>query len=182
MLALLIGMGSNLSCPISGQAANNLQTYTQPFQNSTTTLSGDAVEANMYFIKMDYWQVKKVTINLNFQISQLANRETSDITLSLNGTKFYSFRPKKETGLQTRAIEVPLRLIQGENQLKISGQILNKKGQQSSQLVQTPANWLTIYNGRMLTLSIACNPQQRLLNLFMRIFLGLIPSRMLIQS
>ena len=44
MLALLIGMGSNLSCPISGQAANNLQTYTQPFQNSTTTLSGDAVE------------------------------------------------------------------------------------------------------------------------------------------
>ncbi|MCQ7056891.1 hypothetical protein, partial [Clostridioides difficile] len=33
------------------------------------------------------------------------------------------------------------------NQLKISGQILNKKGQQSSQLVQTPANWLTIYNG-----------------------------------
>lgn len=147
MLALLIGMGSNLSCPISGQAANNLQTYTQPFQNSTTTLSGDAVEANMYFIKMDYWQVKKVTINLNFQISQLANRETSDITLSLNGTKFYSFRPKKETGLQTRAIEVPLRLIQGENQLKISGQILNKKGQQSSQLVQTPANWLTIYNG-----------------------------------
>lgn len=115
VLALLGGIGINASCPVTGQATSKLQTYTQPFQNSTTTLSGDSVEANMYFIKMDYWQVKKVTINLNFQVSQLANRATSDITLSLNGTKFYSFRPKNQTGLQTKAIEVPLRLIQGEN-------------------------------------------------------------------
>ncbi|MCT4458316.1 cellulose synthase [Lactiplantibacillus paraplantarum] len=147
VLALLGGIGINASRPVTGQATSKLQTYTQPFQNSTTTLSGDSVEANMYFIKMDYWQVKKVTINLNFQVSQLANRATSDITLSLNGTKFYSFRPKNQTGLQTKAIEVPLRLIQGENQLKISGQILNKKGNQSYQLAQTPANWLTIYSG-----------------------------------
>lgn len=122
-------------------------TYTQAFQNTTTTLSGTSVEANMYFIKMDYWDVKKATINLNFQISQLANRATSDLTVSLNGTKFYSFRPEKKTGLQTKSITVPLRLLQGENQLKISGQILNQAGQKDYQLAQTPANWLTIYDG-----------------------------------
>ena len=147
VVALIVGISVNISCPTVGQAASQRQTYTQPFQNSTTTLSGDSVEANMYFIKMDYWQVEKVTINLNFQISQLADRSTSDITLSLNGTKFESFRPKNQTGLQTKSIEVPLRLLQGENQLKISGQILNKKGRQNYNLAQTPANWLTIYSG-----------------------------------
>ena len=126
---------------------SNLKSYTQAFQNSTTTLSGESVEANMYFIKMDYWKLKKATLNLNFQISQLAQRSTSDITLSLNGTTFYSFRPGKRTGLQTKAIKVPLRLIQGENQLKISGQILNKAGSKRYQVAQTPANWLTIYDG-----------------------------------
>nr|WP_225422739.1 cellulose biosynthesis cyclic di-GMP-binding regulatory protein BcsB [Lactiplantibacillus garii] len=131
----------------SKRAVQNLKTYTQPFQNTTTTLSGNSVEANMYFIKMDYWRVKKVTINFNFQISQLANRATSDITLSLNGTKFYSFRPESKTGLQTKAVKVPLRLLQGENQLTVSGQILNRKNKTSYQLAQTPANWLTIYSG-----------------------------------
>ncbi|WEV56600.1 cellulose biosynthesis cyclic di-GMP-binding regulatory protein BcsB [Ligilactobacillus acidipiscis] len=128
-------------------ASDELKNYTEPFQNTTTTLSGDSVEANMYFIKMDYWDVKKLTINFNFQVSQLANKETSDITLSLNGTKFYSFRPKNQTGLQTQAIDVPLKLLQGQNQLKINGQILNKAEDRSYQVQQTPANWLTIYDG-----------------------------------
>ena len=147
VLALLGGSGWTLAHPLIGQAADKTQTYTQSFQNTTTTLSGDAVEANMYFIKMDYWQVKKVTINLNFQVSQLTNRETSDITLSLNGTKFESFRPRNQTGLQTKTVNVPLRLLQGENQLKISGQIVTKAGDKGSQRIQTPANWLTIYSG-----------------------------------
>ena len=152
-LVLLVSILSSLSLrPSVSHAAetpaansNELKTYTVPFQNPTTTLSGDSVEANMYFIKMGYWDVKKLTINFNFQISQLANTETSDITLSLNGTKFYSFRPENRTGLQTKTVEVPLKLLQGQNQLKISGQILNKTDQQNYQVQQTPANWLTIY-------------------------------------
>ncbi|WP_369441014.1 hypothetical protein [Companilactobacillus paralimentarius] len=90
-----------LSQPISVQAADN-QTYTQQFQNSITTLSGKSVEANMYFTKMDYWDLKKVTFNFNYQISQLANRQASDITVSLNGVKFYSFRSKDKTGFKLK--------------------------------------------------------------------------------
>nr|WP_223876600.1 cellulose biosynthesis cyclic di-GMP-binding regulatory protein BcsB [Lactiplantibacillus daowaiensis] len=150
----------------------NLKSYTQAFQNATTTLSGRSVEANMYFIKMDYWRVKKVTLNLNFQISQLANRQTSDITLSLNGTKFYSFRPQKRTGLQTKAISVPLRLIQGENQLKISGQILNKAGNKQYQLAQTPANWLTIYDGANVNFQYYLQPPTQAIKSFYAHFSG----------
>ncbi|WP_054700324.1 cellulose biosynthesis cyclic di-GMP-binding regulatory protein BcsB [Secundilactobacillus odoratitofui] len=78
--------------------------YVQSFQNNTTTLSGQAVQANMYFVKMGYWQVDQATLNLNFQVSQLTNRQTSDITVAVNGITFDSFRPKKTTGMQTRQI------------------------------------------------------------------------------
>ncbi len=127
-------------------AADN-QTYTQQFQNSTTTLSGKSVESNMYLTKMDYWDVKKVTFNFNFQVSQLAARDISDITVSLNGVKFYSFRPSKKTGLQTKVIDVPVRLLGGSNKLQIEGQILSSDNNNNYQLSQTPANWLTIEKG-----------------------------------
>ncbi|WP_225424579.1 cellulose biosynthesis cyclic di-GMP-binding regulatory protein BcsB [Lactiplantibacillus mudanjiangensis] len=154
------------------KSSSALKSYTQAFQNSTTTLSGTSVEANMYFIKMDYWQVKQATLNLNFQISQLANRATSDITLSLNGTKFYSFRPKNRTGLQTKAIKVPLRLIQGENQLTISGQILNKAGSKDYRLAQTPANWLTIYDGANVNFQYILKPPTTAIKSFYAHFSG----------
>jgi len=128
------------------KAADNL-TYTQQFQNDVTTLSGKSVESNMYFTKMDYWDLKKVTFNFNYEVSQLANHQTSDITVSVNGVKFYSFRPKDETGFQTEKIDVPLDLISGSNKLTINGQILNQNSDKNYQLQQTPANWLTIGKG-----------------------------------
>ncbi len=134
---------------MSGAQAASWSTYTQPFQNSTTSLSGQAVQTSTYFVKMDYWRMHRATLNLNFQISQLSNRQLSDLTVSLNGVKFYSFRPKKQTGLQTKSIKIPLRLLQGENELQVSGQILttkSKKATQDYRLAQTPANWLTIDN------------------------------------
>ena len=130
------------------KAADDNQTYTQQFQNTTTTLSGKSVTSSMYFTKMGYWDLKKVTFNFNYQISQLASRQTSDITVSVNGVKFYSFRPKDETGFQTEKITVPLDLVQGSNKLQISGQVLDQDDQNNNyQLAQTPANWLTMGKG-----------------------------------
>ncbi len=179
LIALLtVGMSSVTLPEYSIQAAkttkkaSNLKTYTQPFQNTTTTLSGESVQANLYFIKMDYWRVKSATINFNFQVSQLASRSTSDITLSLNGTKFYSFRPKKETGLQTESIKVPLRLLQGENQLQINGQILNQTGDKNYQLAQTPANWLTIYDGANVNFQYELEPPTKAIKSFYAHFSG----------
>lgn len=138
---MVVCLGLLVSQP--AQAAK-LKTYTQPFQNTTTSLSGQSVAMNTYFIKMDYWRVKQVTLNLNFQISQLSDRQLSDITVSVNDVKFASFRPKRQTGLQTKSIKIPLRLIQGQNNLRISGQILNAAGKRDYRLGQTPANWLTV--------------------------------------
>lgn len=122
-------------------------TYTQNFQNDTTTLSGKSTATSMYFTKMDYWKVKKATFNFNFQVSQLADKAISDITLSMNGVKFYSFRPAHKSGFQSKSVAIPLDLLEGTNKLEIKGQVLNQKGTENYDLAQTPANWLTIKSG-----------------------------------
>ena len=126
------------------KAKTATQTYTQPLQNTTMSLSGQAVETSSYFIKVDYWRMKHATLNLNYQVSQLADRQLSDITVAVNGTKFYSFRPVAQSGLQTKQITIPLRLLRSSNSLKISGQILTRDGKHDYRLAQTPANWLTV--------------------------------------
>ncbi len=152
-------------------AAENL-TYTQNFQNETTTLSGKSVQSNMYFTKMDYWDIKKATFNLNFQISQLSSRQVSDITVSINGVKFDSFRPKDETGAQSQQIEIPLNLLSGTNKLQINGQILNQTSDKDYQLQQTPANWLTINQGSNVNFEYSLKPAENTLHSFYHHFSG----------
>jgi len=171
LLAFFVGLLFLLCGGVSGHAAA-LKTYTQPFQNNTTSLSGQSVELNTYFIKMDYWQVKRATLNLNFQVSQLSSRQLSDITVSLNNVKFYSFRPGKQTGLQTKSIKIPLRLLQGQNSLKISGQILNAQGKRDYRLAQTPANWLTVDSHSSVNFQYRLMPPTRAIKSFYDHFSG----------
>lgn len=155
------------------KAADDNQTYTQQFQNTTTTLSGKSVTSSMYFTKMGYWDLKKVTFNFNYQISQLASRQTSDITVSVNGVKFYSFRPKDETGFQTEKITVPLDLVQGSNKLQISGQVLDQDDQNNNyQLAQTPANWLTMGKGSNINFEYSLDEADNTLSSFYDHFTG----------
>ncbi|WP_421016892.1 cellulose biosynthesis cyclic di-GMP-binding regulatory protein BcsB [Furfurilactobacillus cerevisiae] len=146
LLWLVLTLAVSLVITIMPAKAADEQTYTQPFQNSTTTLSGNSITANTYFIKMDYWDVKQATLNLNYQVSQLTNGDTSDVTVSINGVKFYSFRPENKSGLQTKSVDIPTRLLSGTNNIKISGQILNSDGSKA-EVAQTPANWFTLYSG-----------------------------------
>ncbi|CAR90964.1 Putative protein without homology [Lacticaseibacillus rhamnosus Lc 705] len=120
------------------------QTFTEPFQNVATSQSGQGIRTDMYFVKMGYWQVETAKLNLNFQVSQLADRTLSDLTVAINGVKFASFRPDNTSGLQTHSIDVPVNLIQGSNQLTVQGQVLTTD-QGTVEKTQTPANWLTVY-------------------------------------
>lgn len=128
-------------------AEESNHTYTQPFQNVTTSLTGTAVKSTMYFTRIDYWTVEKATFNLTYQLTQLETEEQSDLTVAVNGVKFYSWRPENTTEKQNQTIEIPLELIQGSNVLTLEGQIINGEGTDSYKLVETPANWLTIYDG-----------------------------------
>ncbi|WP_321389027.1 cellulose biosynthesis cyclic di-GMP-binding regulatory protein BcsB [uncultured Enterococcus sp.] len=152
MKKLLVFLAACLvvSIPSAAQAETEEQSnhsFTQPFQNVTGSLTGTSVKATMYFTRIDYWDVKKATFNLKYQITQLENDEASDITVAVNGVKFYSWRPDKTTEIQNETIDIPLDLVSSSNTLTVEGQIINAEGTDSYKLVQTPANWLTIYDG-----------------------------------
>ena len=61
--------------------------------------------------------------------------------------KFYSWRPENTTGIQQKTIEIPLELIKVTNTLTVEGQIINQAGNDMYNLIETPANWLTMYEG-----------------------------------
>lgn len=151
--------------------ADDMKSYTQPFQNNTTTLSGKSVTANMYFTKIDYWDLKTATLNLNYEVSQLAADQKSDITISVNGIKFYSFRPVVKSGMQTKQINIPTNLISGSNNLQIYGQVINQS-KTSSTLAQTPANWLTLYKGSNVNFQYYLKPPEFKINSFYNHFSG----------
>jgi cellulose synthase (UDP-forming) len=151
--------------------ADDLKSYTQPFQNNTTTLSGKSVAANMYFTKIDYWELKNATLNLNYKVSQLASNQSSDITISINGIKFYSFRPDIKSGMQTKQIKIPIKLINGSNNLKIYGQIINES-KNNSTLASTPANWLTLYKGSNVNFQYTLKAPEFKINSFYNHFSG----------
>ncbi|MGL0748222.1 cellulose biosynthesis cyclic di-GMP-binding regulatory protein BcsB [Secundilactobacillus paracollinoides] len=150
VLGLLVVVISALVIPRDVKAAST-QTYTDQFQNATTTLSGTSVTASMYFSKESYWDVKNAMFNLVYQASQLTNQQTSSITVAVNGVKIVSFRPKTGTGTQTKAISIPTKLLSADNQLTVSGQIETQKKGQAAQVTQTPANWLTITDAANVT-------------------------------
>ena len=149
-----------------------VNTYVQPFQNITTSLSGLNVRATMYFTKVDYWKIKEATFTLNYEISQLSDNEISDITVSVNGVKFYSFRPAKNKGRQTIQITIPNDLIQTTNTLTIDGQIVSKGKGNNYETVQTPANWLTIYDGSNVNFSFDIMPPKNEIASFYNHFIG----------
>ena len=149
-----------------------IQSYVQPFQNSTVTLSGLNVRSTMYFTRVDYWKIKKATFTLNFEVSQLANNQISDITMSINGVKFYSFRPNDKKGRQTIQVTIPADLIQDSNVLTIDGQIMDKAKDGHYLNVQTPANWLTIYDGSNVNFEFDIIPPTNQIRSFYNHFIG----------
>ena len=143
-LAILIGIASPTVYAENKEQDNH--TFTQPFQNKTISLTGTSVRSTMYFTKIDYWDVKSI-IQYDLPNHTIKNNQTSDLTVAVNGVKFYSWRPENTTGIQQKTIEIPLELIKETNTLTVEGQIINQAGNDMYNLIETPANWLTMYEG-----------------------------------
>lgn len=145
-------------------------TFAQPFQNTSTTLSGKSVRSTMYFTKVNYWNVKKATFNMTYSISQLSNDQNSNITIAINGIKFYSFKPNKSGEQQTINVSIPTNLIQSSNVLTVEGQIVNNGQSQSAPA--TPAHWLTIYGGSNVNFTYSINQPKNTISSFYDHFVG----------
>ncbi|WP_410512790.1 cellulose biosynthesis cyclic di-GMP-binding regulatory protein BcsB [Paenibacillus sp. BR2-3] len=126
---------------------DNNRVYETSFAGTDHSLTGTSFRQE-YFQIMDYWNVEKVTVNLHFQISQITADKVSSVTLSLNGTPFYTFRPSlQNNGEQQLAIPAPKELLRnGSNTLTVQGSLRSTADQQLCSVDQSPDQWLHLFN------------------------------------
>jgi len=141
-----------LLIPLHHSAAAGLQQgsgeiYETLFTGTGSTLSGISLTRE-YFEVMEYWSVEGVEVNLHFQISQIAKDTLSSITLSLNGTPFYTFRPTlQNNGEQQITVPAPKAFLKkGSNTLTVQGYLRSAVSDAGCTVDQTADHWLHLYN------------------------------------
>ncbi|GAA0410274.1 cellulose biosynthesis cyclic di-GMP-binding regulatory protein BcsB [Paenibacillus motobuensis] len=144
ILLFVISCGQVKAEPVSG---GSRLTYEAPITSSNLSLSGVTSARNMYIQLEEYWNVSTLTLNLDYQATQLTRREESSVTLKMNGTKFYSFRPVvDEQKRQTLTVSVPKDLlVPGGNTLSIEGYILTNLPEGICLTAEKRDNWLELY-------------------------------------
>lgn len=111
-LVILLICLSLFLIPIHPAAAETLpqdhkSTYTTSFTGTDSSLTGSSAQ-QQYFEVLDYWNVDQVKIKLHFQISQITEEQISSVTLTLNGSPFYTFRPSlQDNGEQLLTLAAP---------------------------------------------------------------------------
>ncbi|WP_019914781.1 cellulose biosynthesis cyclic di-GMP-binding regulatory protein BcsB [Paenibacillus sp. HW567] len=123
-------------------------TYETFFSGSDSSLKGSSSQ-QQFFTVMDYWNVDSLKVNLHFQVSQINEDRISSVTLSLNGSPFYSFRPSRDNnGEQSLIIPAPKGFLKkGVNTLGIQGYLRTANSDnQVCYVDNTPENWLHLYN------------------------------------
>lgn len=127
---------------------DNRLTYTTSFTGSDNTLKGKSAQ-QQYFEVMDYWNVDELRIKLDFQISQITEEQISSVTLTLNGSPFYTFRPSlKDNGKQQLILQAPKGFLKkGTNTLGIQGYLQsNNTDDQACSVNYDFDNWLHLFN------------------------------------
>ncbi|WP_195575765.1 cellulose biosynthesis cyclic di-GMP-binding regulatory protein BcsB [Paenibacillus sp. 1001270B_150601_E10] len=143
-IILFISSGQVYALPNLG---TNQLTYEAPLSSNNVSLSGVTAARSLYIQLEDYWNVSNLTLHLDYQATQLARGEESSVTLAMNGTKFYSFRPVvDDQNKQSLSVSVPKELlIKGSNTLSIEGYIITNLPDQICVPIEKRDNWLELY-------------------------------------
>lgn len=123
-------------------------TYTTSFTGTDVSLTGSSSQ-QQYFEVMDYWNVEELKIKLHFQVSQITKDLSSSVTLTLNGSPFYTFRPSlQNNGEQQLTISAPKGFLKkGTNTLGIQGYLQTNYTEDQVCVVDTTKdNWLHLFN------------------------------------
>lgn len=120
--------------------------YTVPLVREDVSLSGSAGSFEAAFQVPSYWEVSRVKLLLEVQVSEVSRKEWSTVTLSVNGKPFHSFHPETGTGIGQR-LEIPLPaelLVQGGNALKLQTELRSYADERVCQEDTRVGHWLRI--------------------------------------
>ena len=100
------------------------------------------------------WNIKDAQLSLSFSTTQLVSEVLSDITISINGVRFYSERvPVTDGNRRELTVKIPIEHIsEGYNYISIEGYIRTYDGLPCVDDVTT-ANWMNIFNESFIEIS-----------------------------
>lgn len=154
----------------------NASTQVYEYKLNSASISGYQSTNYQYFTVEDYWDVQDVQLKLHYDSSTLINEQASSMTLFLNGTPFYSFRPAVDQN-QEVLITIPSELvISGVNTLMLEG---NRKTDSNEDVYNVCTvedysdNWLTIKDTSVIKLGYDRQPMQANISQFIKLFNGI---------
>jgi len=148
-LALLVGQSMQFSFMIASAAGEaGMARYELPFVSSDASLSGAYTSRQEYFQLPSHWQINEATLNLDYQVSQLALEDRSSMTLEVNGVSLYSFRPNLEMeGKQRLSVPIPSELlVAGTNSITMTGNVMTVIDDVLCAPEDDRDNWLQLYS------------------------------------
>ncbi|GKU76058.1 glycosyl transferase [Paenibacillus sp. L3-i20] len=169
--ALVAALIMFTSTPLSANALG----YPILLSEQDRYLSGIMASNQSYFQLPSYWNVESATVKLDYTASQLSKQEQSSVTLFVNGTPFYSFRPIiKENQKQHLQVNIPKGLlIKGSNLLTIEGGIRTTEDKLVCSWDETRDNWLHVYKSTSVDINYSLNPHEGTIKDFSERFVGM---------
>lgn len=136
---------ANASEPDVTEPVYDPTSYTQDDFFSQKTLKGIYSSADLYFYVQDYWDVKYVYAQIQYDVSQLLEGKLSSMTLSINDVPIQSYRLEYKNGSsQILYVKIPMSEVRtGYNSLKVSAyaRLYDEEGCVDD---YSDANWLRI--------------------------------------
>ena len=100
------------------------------------------------------WDVKDAQFTMSFSTTQLVSEVLSDITISINGVRFYSERVPVTDGMRRElTVKIPIEhIVSGYNYISIEGYIRTYNGLPCVDDV-TSANWMNVFKESFVEIS-----------------------------
>ncbi|WP_394524242.1 cellulose biosynthesis cyclic di-GMP-binding regulatory protein BcsB [Lacrimispora sp. JR3] len=131
--------------PDTTEPVHEPTSYTQDIFFPRKTLKGIYSSADLYFNIPDYWDVKYVYAQIQYDVSQLLEGKRSSVTLSINDVPIQSYRLEYQNGSsQILYVQIPMSEVRtGYNTLKITAyaRLFDEEGCVDE---ESGANWLRI--------------------------------------
>lgn len=155
--------------------AGEYQNYVSTLMSANQALSGSMATKQFDFKVMDYWELDRVVIHLDYEATPLTKQESSSVTLSVNGTKFHSFRPVVNGHERQRlTVRVPIDLIiPGTNTLTVEGYIQTTIDDKVCISPERSNNWMQLYPSSDITAFYTTQPFEGSIREFGHRFSGL---------
>lgn len=157
--------------------ANSGQSHSFGKNLSSTSITGNNTTSYQYFNIEKYWDLKKVDLKLKYIVSDLTNESLSSVTLLINETPFYSFRPEMSGVENDITIEIPVNLIvNGSNSLsfKVNNKTTDNQGYVNVCTTEDYSEkWFKISDASYLLFDYTKKPMSNQINEFYSRFLGI---------